>query len=156
LVCGYVALGLVAGALIAIAGASRLTYGALSAGLAIGGLVTLFGGRDLCSCHDRSRRRPTSAGGAFLLGASGTLVVSPCCTPLVAAIASLTIFAGHTREGTLLLGTFALGHVVPLALCAALGSRFGTVLARITVPHAPAIVAGTLMLALSAYYGLLA
>ena len=106
--------------------------------------------------HAVDGRGSTTLGGAFLLGASSVLVVSPCCTPVVAAIAALTLATGRALDGVSLLAVFALGHVVPVALAGALGNRFAGVLRRVTASQAPAIVSGALMLALGAYYGVLA
>jgi cytochrome c biogenesis protein CcdA len=97
-----------------------------------------------------------SFGGVFLLGASSVLVVSPCCTPVVAGIAGLTLATGRTFEGVALLAVFACGHAVPVAFAGLLGDRFASVLRRLAASQAPAIVSGALMIALAAYYGVLA
>jgi cytochrome c biogenesis protein CcdA len=97
-----------------------------------------------------------SFGGVFLLGASSVLVVSPCCTPVVAGIAGLTLATGRALDGVALLAVFACGHAVPVAFAGALGDRFASALRRLAASQAPAIVSGALMIALAVYYGVLA
>ncbi len=106
-----------------------------------------------------SRTESTGAasfGGVFLLGASSVLVVSPCCTPIVAGIAGLTLATGRALDGVALLALFACGHAVPVAFAGALGGRFASALRRLAASQAPAVVSGALMIALAAYYGVLA
>jgi cytochrome c biogenesis protein CcdA len=150
----YVVLGLGAGALSRLWSSSTVIYVALAAALAVGGVATLLD--DHRRHHDRVRAVPGNAGGTFLLGASSAFVVSPCCTPAIAGIAGLTTLAGHPLQGSLLLATFALGHGSPLLAAGALGTRISALFARLAASEAPAVIAGTLMLALAAYYGVLA
>jgi cytochrome c biogenesis protein CcdA len=156
----YVVLGAAAGALGALWSASRFVYVAMALGLAVAGIATLVRGagaprahahEDAAACGGRA-----SAGGTFLLGASSALVVSPCCTPIVAGIAGLTTAGGHAGAGSALLAAFACGHALPVVSAGALGARVAGALRHLAASHAPAVVAGTLMLALAAYYGVLA
>lgn len=163
LVGAYVGLGAAAGAVGALWSASRAVYGALAFALLAGGIVTLLRaalGGDAVGCSgdgaQRGSQGTVSAGGALLLGASSVLVVSPCCTPIVAGIAGLTIATSRTLDGVTLLAAFACGHVVPVALAGALGGRFAVSVRRLAASQAPTIVSGSLMLALAAYYGALA
>ncbi len=59
--------------------------------------------------------------GAFLLGASSALVVSPCCAPVIAGIAGLTIAGTRAGDGIVLVAAFSLGHALPLFAAAAVG-----------------------------------
>jgi thiol:disulfide interchange protein DsbD len=160
LVGAYVALGIAAGSVAALWTISRFVYVALAVTLAVAGLVTLLRGGGASHAHgdvhagDAGTR--ASLGGTFLLGASSTFVVSPCCTPVVAGIAGLTTASGHTGAGVALLAAFACGHALPIVSAGAAGSRIGRALRSLTASHASAVVAGTLMLALAAYYGVLA
>jgi cytochrome c-type biogenesis protein len=163
LVGAYVALGAAAGAAGALWSASAAIYDALALALLAGGIATLLraapaADAHACGGHEarRGSRGTVSTGGAFLLGASSVLVVSPCCTPIVAGIAGLTIATSRTLHGVTLLAAFACGHVVPVALAGALGRRFAASVRRLAASQAPAIVSGSLMLALAAYYGTLA
>jgi cytochrome c-type biogenesis protein len=172
LVGAYVALGLAAGALGALWSTSSAVYAVLAAGLALGGVVTLL--RDTHThgspADERARacdpghapgatakaQHSANFGGTFLLGASSAFVVSPCCTPVVAGIAGLTTLGGRTSEGIALLVAFALGHALPLLAAGMLSARIAALLARLSATAAPAVVSATLMLALAAYYGVLA
>ena len=160
LVGAYVVLGAAAGALGALWSASGLVYAALAVALAVAGITTLLRGNTPHHAHagagDARAAARASLGGTFLLGASSAFVVSPCCTPVVAGIAGLTTAGGHTATGVALMGAFACGHALPVVCAGALGMRAARMLQRLTASHAPAVVAGTLMLALAAYYGVLA
>ena len=159
IVIAYVLLGVAAGALGMLWRTSGAIYGSLAVLLAAGGAVTLLHEPHACGGPCSHRTASPAGGGlgaALLLGAASALVVSPCCTPLIAGIAGLIVLGGRHTDGAALLGAFALGHVVPLLAAGTLGARIAGALARATVSQAPAVIAGTLMLALSAYYGLLA
>jgi thiol:disulfide interchange protein DsbD len=159
LVGAYVVVGAAAGAVGALWSASRVVYAALAVVLAVAGIVTLLRGgapHGHQSVDARGAGAGRSLGGTFLLGASSVFVVSPCCTPVVAGIAGLTTASGHTADGIALLIAFACGHAVPIAAAGALGSPVTRALRHVAASHAPAVVAGTLLLALAAYYGVLA
>jgi cytochrome c biogenesis protein CcdA len=161
----YVVLGLGAASLSRLWSSSSVAYAAVALVLAAGGAVTIVragGERGPCAHRepaDRVQRVGTGSAGLgapFLLGASGALIVSPCCTPFVAAIAGFTTLSGRAATGASLLAAFAFGHALPLLFAGALGMRLTRLFARLSSSQAPAIVAGSLMLALAAYYGVLA
>ncbi len=155
----YVVLGLGAGAVGVLWSASRFVYAALAIVLAVAGFATLVRGAGAPHVHatgGAEHGARTSAGGTFLLGASSALIVSPCCTPIVAGIAGLTTAGGHVGTGVALLAAFACGHALPVVFAGALGTRVAHTLRHVAASHAPAVVAGTLMLALAVYYGVLA
>jgi cytochrome c biogenesis protein CcdA len=168
LVAAYVALGALASgvgtaasALGSLWSASSYVYGALAIALLAGGVFTLVRATgttasDRCERGTRCDASAMSFGGMFLLGASSVLVVSPCCTPVVAGIAGLTLATGRALDGVALLALFACGHAVPVAFAGALGDRFASLVRRLAASQAPAIVSGALMIALAAYYGVLA
>jgi thiol:disulfide interchange protein DsbD len=160
LVGAYVTIGVAAGALGALWSASRFLYAALAITLAVAGFATLLRVDCTSHVHDDVRAGDAGArasfGGTFLLGASSALVVSPCCTPIVAGIAGLTTAGGHPAAGATLLAAFACGHALPIVSAGALGTHVARALRHVAVAHASAVVAGTLMLALAAYYGVLA
>ncbi len=64
--------------------------------------------------------------------------------------------SGHDAEGVALLAAFAFGHTLPLLTAAFAASRTSTLMRRLATAQAPSIVAGTLMLALACFYGVLA
>ena len=171
LVGAYVVLGAGVGLLGTLSNAAGIVYVVLAAVLGAAGLFTLLrgdgsrhdgvqhdcwhddGARDRCG----AARMRVGMGGTLLLGASSALVVSPCCTPLVAGIAGFNMTnGGHAVAGAALLATFACGHAMPVIAAGALGSRIALAIRRLAASHAPSVVAGTLMLALAAYYGTLA
>jgi cytochrome c biogenesis protein CcdA len=98
----------------------------------------------------------TSLGAIVLLGAASTFVISPCCTPVVASIAATSTAIGKPGAGALLLLTYALGHTLPLMFAAHLRPVGTRVLGHAFPAQASAIVAAVLMLALGAYYAVLA
>ncbi|HEX3548992.1 MAG TPA: cytochrome c biogenesis protein CcdA [Candidatus Elarobacter sp.] len=143
-----------AGAVAASLGTSRIAYVLLAATLAVAGVATLasaHGARCTAHAHERAT---SGLGGVALLGATSALVVSPCCTPALAAIAGLT--AARGGEGIALAGAFACGHAAPLIGAGIAGARVTSAMRRLASAQAPAIVSGTLMLALAAFYGALA
>ena len=157
----YVALGLSAGALGALWAVSRTTYAALALALAAAALATLLrrphhDGADCDGVHAGMPHQPARHGGAFLLGASSALIVAPCCTPVVAALAGLTVASGRVADGAALLAAFGCGHALPVLLTGTIGVKLAAALAPFSASGAPSIVAAGLMLALAAYYGLLA
>lgn len=163
LVAAYVALGLAVGGLALGSGTlpllqanSPTVYTSLAVALAVAGVVTLVRAEPHAS-HVRHRTaRAAGAGGVFLLGASSVLVVSPCCTPIVAAVTALTLSIDGIGHTALLLTAFGCGHAMPVVAVAAAGIRASQALRRIAASQGPAIVAGGLMFALAAFYGALA
>jgi cytochrome c biogenesis protein CcdA len=157
----YVALGFAAGTLGTLWSASRTIYLALAVALAASAIATLLrGGHGThVSCvGSRSAEIPgrASFGGVLLLGASSAFVVAPCCTPVLAGIAGLTVASGRVVDGGALLAAFGCGHALPVLLTGAIGARLSVALRPFSASGAPAVVAGGLMLALAAYYGVLA
>jgi cytochrome c biogenesis protein CcdA len=166
LIGAYVALGFAAGFLGGLWSWSGPIDLALSAGLIAGGTIALVrakphdhsdahGGHACAAPRRADDGAPRSLGAIFLLGALSAFVLSPCCTPIVAVIAGASTATGKPLEGALLLAAFACGHALPLAFA----GRAGALLARLVpraATQAPAIVGAVLMLALGAYYGLLA
>jgi len=170
LIAAYAALVLAAGSLGALVRRSPLVYAMLAAALVAAGIAAIVRG-DRAHVHgdaDASEGRPERCaaspprrtaggiGGALLLGASSALVVSPCCTPVVAAIAGFTVSGTRPADGVALVAAFACGHALPLAAVASLGNGVAATFARFRVGGAGATVAGTLMIAVGAYYAVLA
>jgi cytochrome c biogenesis protein CcdA len=157
----YVVLGFAAATLGTLWSASPAIYLALAVALAASAVATLLRGgpRAHASCAaPRSAAVPVRAsfGGVFLLGASSAFVVAPCCTPVLAAIAGLTVASGRVADGAALLAAFGCGHALPVLLTGAIGARLAAALGRFSACGARATVAGGLMLALAVYYGVLA
>lgn len=155
LALAYAAFGAVSSLLGRATQLSTCTYILVAVGLAAGGCVTLW--REERCCHALGHTGAGAGpGGAFLLGASFALVLSPCCTPVVIGILTYTSAIGNAVYGSALLLCYALGHALPI-VAVAFGMRGVTgVLERHTMRQAASVVSGTLMLALAAFYGILA
>lgn len=154
LACAYAAFGAIASLLIRAAAFSAFIYAALALVLGWSGLAALW--RDGSCTHEQEKSGRTSAGGALLLGGSFALVVSPCCTPLIAAIAAYTSAAGNALYGSLLLACFALGHALPLLFVTCGASAVARLLSGQALRRAAAVVGASLMLGLAGYYAVLA
>ncbi|HEV3153406.1 MAG TPA: cytochrome c biogenesis protein CcdA [Candidatus Baltobacteraceae bacterium] len=153
LVVTYAAFAAVQSLLVRAFAFSGLTYGIIAAVLAAGGFTTLW--RDDHACASRVRLPAPNYGAIFLLGCSFALVVSPCCTPAIAAILAYTA-AKPIAYGAMLLACFAAGHTIVLFAACAGGSTVAALIRRSGVQEASSVVSGTLMLALAAYYAVLA
>jgi cytochrome c biogenesis protein CcdA len=107
-------------------------------------------------CAHAAARRPVRASGAFALGAASALVVSPCCTPLIVAFAGLGAFDRDPLMACGYLAAYAVGHALPLAFAGVASAPFAAAGRALAASAAPAVVSGSLTVALGTYYGLLA
>ncbi|MDQ2864684.1 MAG: hypothetical protein M3R51_00515 [Candidatus Eremiobacteraeota bacterium] len=134
---------------------STSIYCVLAVVLAACGLRVLLSANE-SACEGHAAWRPSSIGGALLLGGSFGMLVSPCCTPIFVALAAVGSAANGAYFCVLLVLSFALGHAMPL-LAAACGGQnirhsFERTYARVPI----AVVSGSLMLGIAAYYAVLA
>ena len=151
LLTGYAALGFgigFVGSLVAHASAIDLL---LAVSLTACGIAQLA--RNPGPAHEHGALR---ASGIFSLGAGSALIVSPCCTPIVAAVAGMGAVDGRPAVSALLLASFALGHAMPLLGLGASGSLFAARFTSRAGRSVTATISGALMLGLGAYYGVLA
>jgi cytochrome c-type biogenesis protein len=155
MLAAYAGLAFGAGVLAQFAAHASALYLALAAALGIAGVATLLRGAHVHRACDAHTARPQHPSGVFCLGAASAFVVSPCCTPVVAAVLGMTALDANPFSRALLLGAFALGHAAPLFVAGSLSSVFARTFRSWNAGPAPAVVSGTLMLALGAYYGLL-
>ncbi len=153
----YAALGFGAGVLGQMAARASMLYVVLAAILALSGLTTLFRATGCVHEHDGHHEPapPRRLSAVFSLGAASAFVVSPCCTPIIAAVVGMTAGDANPLSRAALLGAFAFGHAAPLFAAGSLGSIFARRFRGWNASPAPGTVSGTLMLALGAYYGLL-
>jgi cytochrome c biogenesis protein CcdA len=152
----YAALGFGTGLLAQLAGHASALYLLLATALGCAGLITLSRSPHCDHAHDERRRsQPRRLSGVFSLGAASAFVVSPCCTPVVAAVLGMTAFDANPLSRAALLGAFAMGHAAPLFIVGSLGTLCARSFRSWNASPAPAIISGTLALALGAYYGLL-
>lgn len=157
MLAAYAALGFGAGLLGQVAGHAAALYVVLAIALGLGGITTLARGSDCGHVHAERKPdvQPHRLSAVFSLGAASALIVSPCCTPVIAAVLGMTAVDGNPLSRAALLGAFALGHAAPLFVVGSLGSLGSRSFRSWNTSPAPAIVSGSLMLALGAYYGLL-
>ena len=168
LLCTFTIVGFGSSMLGSLWALSTPLYALLAVGLVCAGCATLVrAGRHQCS-HEAGAAdfpcertiAPTngrrSAGGIFLLGATSALIISPCCTPFIAGIVAAAAATGKPVLGMLLLVSFALGHALPLLFAGNAGSLLRGPLRWRMPEQTSGIVAGTLLLALGAFYGVLA
>ena len=158
MLAAYTALGFGTGLLGQLTGHASVVYAVLAAALGTGGLATLLQ-TSRCN-HSRQTRpraseRPRRLSAVFSLGAASAFVVSPCCTPVVAAVLGMTALDGNPLSRAALLGAFALGHAAPLFVVGSLGAFCARTFRTWNATPAPSVVSGTLMLGLGAYYGLM-
>jgi cytochrome c biogenesis protein CcdA len=150
-ISAYVAIGAGAELMAGVRAWSTAIDLVLAASLAAGGGIMLLRDEENSHAHDAPRGGNS---GAYLLGAMSALVVSPCCTPIVAAIAGLAMLDARPLEVALLVTAFAAGHVAPLGAAVVLGARGTHTLTQLGAASGNGVIAGTFMLALAAYYGL--
>jgi cytochrome c-type biogenesis protein len=151
----YVALGVASGLLSRVAALSVHLYAALALVLLAAGSYTLLREPTLHPC-DGTKAANGSLGGAFLLGTSSALVTSPCCTPVIVILGSLAAARSSAPYGAALIAAYALGHALPLAGAGFGWNAIGVRLNAESWSGALQTVTGALMLALAAYYGVLA
>jgi len=106
-------------------------------------------------CHGAAHI-PATHGGPFLLGAASALVVSPCCTPMLAAIVATASALGRPLAGAALLACVAIGHALPLFAAGTIGGLLHRLPAAGAIAQTPAVVVGSLMIGLGAFYGAIA
>lgn len=148
----YVLVGSIAGALARLSSYSTQLYAALSAALVLVGIATLV--RHSNRCSGESYRSHAQRGLLFLLGLGFGSIVSPCCGPIAIALAGIGLAAGSVVGGALSLAAFAIGHSLPLLTLLCGGRRADRVLRE--AEPALATIGGALMIALGAYYAVLA
>ncbi len=159
-VAGLVAAYALTGAAVSIAqpliDTTAWFFGALAVYLIATGLWNVVRAGS-CACpRTAPGRLPSGAGGLFLFGVSFAFIVSPCCTPIVAALAAGTSAHGEALYGAGLLALFGLGHSAPIALVGAGAGTFAGRLARASLHQATAVTGGALMVILGGYYACLA
>ena len=159
LCAGYVGLGIAGGAAGLLARYSTIAYWCVSALLIASGINALVRAHASASCDAGCsvRDKPAAAGAGFAAGIGFAAVLSPCCGPLAAAIAGLTSASGSTIATAEILAAFAVGHSLPLIAFAGAYARIeGLVHRARPALSAASTVGGALMVAMGAYYGLLA
>lgn len=154
LCAAYALFGAVAALLQHVVRFSSTVYAFIALSLFVAALVQLWTDQPVDHVHEVTRPT-TTAGAAFLAGISFALVVSPCCTPLVAGIIAYTSMAGKPLYGSAVLACFAVGHSLPV-FAVAMGAReCGLFFDRLAVRSAAKVLSAGLMLTLAVYYSVL-
>ena len=145
---GTAALVLSTRAVILAASASPLTYWLLAAGLVVIAFWMLASREHDC------RLRPLSTGAALVLGASTTLLVSPCCTPVLLALGALAAMQASPWAALAAAFAFAVGHIASLLILVPFMRLRRRAFA--TFETALRTLGAGLLLALGSYYAVLA
>lgn len=156
MILAYAAIGLGVGILTTLAVHLDVVYSVLATVLVVGGIMTLARRSPTCEKHAHDSPRVRRLSGVFSLGAASALVVSPCCAPVVAAVAGMGLADRNPLLSAAFLCAFALGHALPLCLAGLVHSAVTTRLRSWNAGPALSVVSGTLMMALGLYYGCLA
>jgi cytochrome c biogenesis protein CcdA len=154
LVAGYVAFGGVFASFAAVVSSSRIAYVAAAALCAIAGALSAWraGRTNVPQCSDCIPNH--MRGNACAFGAACTLVGSPCCGPLAAAIGAGAVAYGP-REAIVLLAFYAIGHAVP-AIAVFLAGEKAAALTNALSSRAVESISAGLLFGLSGYYAILA
>lgn len=153
----YAVLGVVAGGVIArLSAASTLLYVALALGALGGGIATIASARwHECHTDGPIAKENGSIGMAFAAGAGFSLMVSPCCTPILGVVLALSAFTASPLTVALMLVVFGIGHASTLLVACLAGRPLLAWFPRSRFAQGAQVVSGTLMLAIGAYYALL-
>jgi len=144
LLCAYALLATVASLVWTIAEISRYAYLALGTAFSIVALRMLTA-HESCA-HETAPR--LSRGSAFFTGGALGFIVSPCCTPVAAIAANITMAGGSMGSAALAASAFAAGHLAPLAATGVRSLRLSG--------SASATISAGLSMALACYYWVLA
>src|SRR5665213_359522 len=153
--CMYAALGFVGGFVASLAGIASWVYGSIAAAAILGGLWTIVGAS---WCAHEATVAPKSGdalGAAFLTGAGFSLVVSPCCTPLIGVVVAYAGAMGGSLSAALLLVCFGLGHASPVFTAMMFGQRLASWITTSRFSQGATVVAGAAMILLGSYSALL-
>jgi cytochrome c biogenesis protein CcdA len=148
-----VSFGVIASLLARAAQLSAYLYAAIAMALVAAGAASLWSDNDKTCNH---RVAASTSGAGFLLGSSSALLLSPCCTPLVVGIVAYTSAMGSVLYGSMLLACFSIGHALPLLAVGFGASRFASIWQACGVRKATEVLSGSMMLAVGAYYAVLA
>ena len=156
LASSYVLISLSATLWLRVAKEASWIYAALALGLLIYGVLALVRSDTHNRCSESSLAPTvTSTGCTFLSGASFALVASPCCTPVLVALAGIAARASTPFFGVAVAAAFSIGHGMPLTLLAFKDAGACRLLRDHAWRRAGSVVGGGVMVALAGYYALL-
>ncbi len=153
IVLAYTCMGSTASLLLQLASASHVLYGGMALAMGVGGL------RAIALAHEKGCGDAHACGSiptATVAGIASGLVVSPCCTPLLAAAATAALSSGNIAHGAVVAACFGAGHIAPVLCLGGIVRRIERALSSRGMRQAPVFVGGAVMLGSALYYGLLA
>ena len=153
LVLGYASFAAAAWIFHAALQYSQLLYAGMACAFAGAALVPLL--RSTCR-HDVVVHRVTSVGGAMLLGLGLSLVVSPCCAPVIVAVVAAAAADGNVPHAAVLLACYAAGHAMPLLVLAGVAQKSAAAFSAFATARATTLVTSGVLLGLAGYYAVLA
>lgn len=93
-----------------------------------------------------------TTGGAFMVGVPFGLMACPGCTPLLLPVAVGAASAGNVFYGAALMGAFALGRDIPLAVLGTFTGVFERMLTATRLVRRAEAAVGVLLLLAAAYF----
>jgi cytochrome c biogenesis protein CcdA len=153
LIAGYLACGAMFVAAATVIATSPAAYGAAALICMVAGAHAAWqaGKPHLRECEPQ--KASASAGATFAAGAASTLVGSPCCGPLSAALAG-GVFSGlSSRDSHVLIAAYAIGHVGPVLGVIVAGDRAEGLL-RIVPQRVSQAITGGVLFGLGGYYAI--
>ncbi|MEO7202488.1 MAG: hypothetical protein ABI431_06655 [Candidatus Tumulicola sp.] len=153
LIAGYLACGAMFVAAASVVATSPAAYGAAAVVCFVGGAHAAWqaGKSHLRECQPQ--KAGASAGATFAAGAASTLVGSPCCGPLSAALAGGAFYALSPRDSHALIAAYAIGHAAPVLAAIVAGDRLAG-LWRIVPPRVSQGITGGVLFGLGGYYAI--
>jgi cytochrome c-type biogenesis protein len=155
LIGAYMVIGYTAGWLGSMRGLASIVDAGMACTLAVTGAIMIWRAETDAHAHCSPTAHDVPLGAPLLLGAASALVVSPCCTPMLAAIVATASELGRPLAGAAILACFAAGHAVPLFLAGSPLKLIARLRPSGIAAQVPAIVGGALLLCLGAFYGAL-
>lgn len=131
---------------------SQSLYAALAAAFGAAALWPLL----RPSCSHQVAVKPVSGAGAMLLGLCLALVVSPCCAPVIVAVMAYAAASANVPHAAVLLVCYAAGHALPLLALAGAAQKCAAVFTALATARTSVLVSSGVLLALGAYYAVLA
>jgi len=150
----YGAFAVVGGLMAATLRFSSWIYDAVALAMLVGGLSTLL--RCKRHAHDSAVKETDPSGSAFLLGFTTSLVISPCCTPVLTGIVAYASGTNNAPFAAACIVAFGTGHALPIFTIGAAATSVHRIAANVKVESALSTVTGALMFAIAAYYLVLA
>jgi cytochrome c biogenesis protein CcdA len=153
LIAGYLACGAMFVAVATVIATSSAAYGAAALVCIAGGAHAAWqaGNSHLGECH--TQKAAASTGATFVAAAASTLVGSPCCGPLSAALAGGVFSALSPRESHALIAAYAIGHAAPVLGAIVAGDRLSGLLRIVPYQLTQGVTSGVLF-GLGGYYAI--